>query len=276
MSLFGVTKGILVQQVNCQNQMYAGLAKAIYEQYPQVKEDYTKSFETNTSKRLFGSFRLIDIDENLKVANLYTQFDFANPNIPETMGKVYTDRYLLVEAIKSLAVQNPDSIIYVPYNIGCGLGGEKWEDIIEKIDEIGLDNIQILYTMSQNSESTDLAKRLAIDNFFDKILRDLNDNSYQYFKTSLKNYNYLIARDPNSNVEYIVYNDYIRFTLNLTYNDIEILFEYSFSERINNRIKESCSSIINYKSIILTMIEEISEFLKEHEKEELKTALLGG
>lgn len=35
--MFGVTKGILVQQVNCKNDMDAGLAKAIYEQCPQVK-----------------------------------------------------------------------------------------------------------------------------------------------------------------------------------------------------------------------------------------------
>ena len=35
-------KGILLQQVNCQNAMGSGVAKAIYTRWPIVKEEYHK------------------------------------------------------------------------------------------------------------------------------------------------------------------------------------------------------------------------------------------
>lgn len=267
MELFGITKGILVQQVNCQNQMYAGLAKAIYEQYPQVKEDYTKSFEERTGKQLYGTYRLIDIDDNLKVANLYTQYDYADPSKPETMGKVYTDRYSLVQAIKELAVANLDRIIYVPFNIGCGLGGEVWEDIVEKIDECNLANIQILNTMSKVSSPIDLAHYISIQNFFTNINEEKRG---QFFIVSQHN--------DEDNIGIEVFNSNMTFHISVCYNTdthtIWVIYKYEFSEKNSDQMVKATQSIIEYKSIILQMTSRLSDFLSEPEISELKLFLL--
>ena len=267
MELFGITKGILVQQVNCQNQMYAGLAKAIYEQYPQVKEDYTKSFEKRTGKQLFGTYRLIDIDDNLKVANLYTQYDFANPDKPETMGKVYTDRYSLIQTIKELAIAYADYIIYVPFNIGCGLGGEVWEDIVEKIDECNLSNVQILDTMSKVPSPTDLARHISVQNYFTKINKEQRG---QFFIVTQHN------DDDNIGIE--VFNFDNSFHISVCYNTdthvIWAIYKYEFSEKNSDHLVKATQSIVEYKSIILQMTSKLSEFLSEQEISELKLYLL--
>lgn len=35
-----ITHGVIMHQVNCQNKMGAGVAKALYNTYPQVKTEY--------------------------------------------------------------------------------------------------------------------------------------------------------------------------------------------------------------------------------------------
>lgn len=50
-SVLDVTDGIICHQVNCQNVMGAGIARAIYEKYPKVKELYHKRCETYSTQK---------------------------------------------------------------------------------------------------------------------------------------------------------------------------------------------------------------------------------
>lgn len=43
-------KGILIQQVNCQNAMGSGVAKAIYQKLPQVKTDTINLLKIKSQK----------------------------------------------------------------------------------------------------------------------------------------------------------------------------------------------------------------------------------
>lgn len=141
--LFGIKEGIICQQVNCKNAMGAGLAKAIYEKYPIVKTSYHKSFEKNL--KLFGKYQVIPLTDTLSVANIYSQDGYEN-GIKN--GIVYTDRDKLVNAIQSLISRYPERMIYVPKNIGCGLGGEKWGNIYPMLTELDCDRLRILDTMT--------------------------------------------------------------------------------------------------------------------------------
>lgn len=38
--LLNITSGVIAHQVNCQNKMGAGVAKALYQRYPAVKSSY--------------------------------------------------------------------------------------------------------------------------------------------------------------------------------------------------------------------------------------------
>ena len=140
--LFGIKSGILCQQVNCQNKMGAGLAKAIMEQYPAVAREYHKAFLQYSKEELFGKVQIVPVEKSLYVANLFTQFDYGNP---KKSGKIYTDEDKLIEAIckvlraaknfqpKDTAGRFP---VFVPYEIGCGYGGGNWNSIWNRLTHL--------------------------------------------------------------------------------------------------------------------------------------------
>lgn len=131
--LFGIKEGIICQQVNCKGVMGAGLAKAISDKFPIVKEKYLENYKKNKGMQL-GSFQIIDVvvtsSDFLAVCNLYTQDNYGNSNITK---KCYTDKELLINAIECVCSSNQNTKVYIPIKIGCGLAGGNWEEIKEEI-----------------------------------------------------------------------------------------------------------------------------------------------
>ena len=142
-TLFGITKGIICQQVNCQNAMGAGLAKAIYEQYPIVKEKYHEAFNHSSKSGMFGRYQVIEIAPELFVANIFSQYKYGNAI---KNGLVYTDQGKLIAALSSISQKYPLQNIYIPEKIGCGLAGGNWKLIKEQIDELKATNLYYLNT----------------------------------------------------------------------------------------------------------------------------------
>ena len=122
-------KGILLQQVNCQNAMGSGVAKAIYLKWPQVKEEYHKFAQNKKPEELLGEIQEIKINEDLLVINLFTQLTYGRA------GK-HTNEDLLIRNIKEIANKYNDKMIVIPYLIGCGLGGGNWDYIFKNIKNI--------------------------------------------------------------------------------------------------------------------------------------------
>ena len=122
-------KGILLQQVNCQNAMGSGVAKAIYLKWPQVKEEYHKFAQNKKPEDLLGEIQEIKINEDLLVINSFTQLTYGRT------GK-HTNEDLLIRNIKEIANKYNDKMIVIPYLIGCGLGGGNWDYIFENIKNI--------------------------------------------------------------------------------------------------------------------------------------------
>lgn len=131
--LFGIKEGIICQQVNCKGVMGAGLAKAISDKFPIVKEKYLENYKKNKGMQL-GSFQIIDVvvtsSDFLAVCNLYTQDNYGNSSITK---KCYTDKELLINTIECVCSSNPNTKVYIPIKIGCGLAGGNWEEIKEGI-----------------------------------------------------------------------------------------------------------------------------------------------
>ena len=166
-SLFGITKGILCQQCNCKGKYGAGISGAISSVYPEVyfsfKKDYEKYGKANT---LFGTTTIVKCTDDLYVANIYSQYNYGRSG-------VYTDIPRLVIAISQIALQNPNTNIYVPHNynpisgkhtgIGAGLGGAVWP-IIENylqtcINHSNIHNVYLYDTINQKID-----RRLIPDN----------------------------------------------------------------------------------------------------------------
>ena len=123
---------LIAHGVNCQGVMGSGVAKALYEKYPEVKENYLsfcKLFKKPNA--MLGSVHLVHIPrayDQIVVANCFTQQNYGYD------GQIYLNYDALQECISELylyAINNDIKEIAIP-KIGCGLAGGDWE-LVKKI-----------------------------------------------------------------------------------------------------------------------------------------------
>lgn len=114
-----VTKGIIAHGVNCKGVMGAGVASAIRDRWPAVYYCYERN--TRLGDQLLGSCHIIRVDEDLWVANCYSQLSYGGDGA----------RYASVDALKrSLEFVFSHATatgleIHAP-RMGAGLGGLDW------------------------------------------------------------------------------------------------------------------------------------------------------
>lgn len=154
-----VDKGVIVHSVNCIGAV-GGLAGAIARKWPRNAEEYrTHVKRQKLPIMLLGSIFEVNVAHNVIVANLFGQNDvgtkerqteysalitgfkniasmafFGNDKIPDYSNHEYYE--------SRIALQD----IYIPYKIGCGLGGADWsivEEIIHKIFEKSFNDVYI-------------------------------------------------------------------------------------------------------------------------------------
>lgn len=132
--------GILCHQVNCMGRMGSGIAKAIKEKWPVVYKEYMeycspRLIDPNFQKTMLGHMQMVSVGPGLVVCNMFGQFGFGQARIQ------YTNYDAVALAFEDLAnviadAADPNAYkIYVPYKMGCGLGGGDWTEyqaIIEK------------------------------------------------------------------------------------------------------------------------------------------------
>lgn len=139
-------KGIIIHGVNCQKKIGSGIAKALYEKWPVIKDTY---LSVPFKQMQLGLIQISSLERNLYVANCWTQNFFGRD------GK----RYASISAIRKCLAQvlvwcNINSVnkIYSP-KIGCGLGGLDWELDVEstfkEIQETQTQTVQItIYSLN--------------------------------------------------------------------------------------------------------------------------------
>lgn len=143
--LLQAKEDIIGHQVNCMGVMGAGLALQIKRKYPKVfkvyKELVTEAENANSVRFLLGKSLVVE-SEGKYIANLFGQY---------TYGKIgqYTLMNALENALKNLksfALQH-DLTVALPYNIGAGLAGGDWDEILALIERVfeGNEDILTLY-----------------------------------------------------------------------------------------------------------------------------------
>lgn len=123
------SKGIIVHGCNARGSMGAGVAQAICEKYPIVKQEYQSLHRKSGLK--MGSVQYVQIRPHLVVANAITQLTFGrNRDILyadyDAIRKCFAD-------INLYAKQFNHPISY-PL-IGCGLANGKWSVVSEIIKD---------------------------------------------------------------------------------------------------------------------------------------------
>lgn len=133
-----VSSGLLLHGTNCSGGFGAGVAGVIGRKWPIVREAF---YAHTPGEHLLGAFMPVIIDENLTIANCYTQLRYGND------GKRYASLNAISEALSvayTYADDNRISKISMPM-IGSGLGGLSWEHevapIVEKLAS-AFDHIQ--------------------------------------------------------------------------------------------------------------------------------------
>jgi O-acetyl-ADP-ribose deacetylase (regulator of RNase III) len=112
----------IIHQANCFHTMGSGIAKGVREQFP---EAYAADKKTKYgSQEKLGTFSVAQVNGGYKfVYNIYGQWKFG--------GRIRNTSYDALEtglrAIVDHAFDNNLTMLGLPYNIGCGLGGGNWE-----------------------------------------------------------------------------------------------------------------------------------------------------
>ena len=154
-----VNKGVIVHSVNCIGAV-GGLAGAIARKWPKNADEYRAHVRNQKLPIiLLGSVFEVNVAHNVIVANLFGQNNVGS-NQRQTEYSALTAGF---KRIANTTFYGNDKIpdysnheyylskltlndIYIPYKIGCGLGGADWnivEEIINKIFDSSHFNVYI-------------------------------------------------------------------------------------------------------------------------------------
>lgn len=144
--LFDYAKdGYIVHQVNCQNSMGSGFAKAFFTKYPIIKERYHEECDIFKimRKSIIGHLQFVRLTEDLYGVNSFTQEFYGNA---AKTGHNYTDEDALIENIGKVLEKAKDENkkVYIPEKIGCALAGGNWEKVLSGIEQFDTSNLVIV------------------------------------------------------------------------------------------------------------------------------------
>lgn len=124
---------LIVQQVNCQGVMGAGLAKQIVDKYPIVLDQFNKFNSQVPNYQRLGNILITPIGKK-SIVNFFSQFEYGRDK-----KIVYTNYYAFKDCLNKLNEFLYNSKLNLniafPYKIGCGLGNGNWDTIFTMIEE---------------------------------------------------------------------------------------------------------------------------------------------
>lgn len=126
-----VEDGIIVHGCNCSGGFGSGIAGALKKKWPELATAFK---DNGTGRGLLGTVLLVHVDENVQVANCYTQ-QYYGPG-----DRRYADPAAIRQCLEHvLAYADTDHKDLYVAKIGCGLGGLSWEhevfDIYKEVFE---------------------------------------------------------------------------------------------------------------------------------------------
>jgi O-acetyl-ADP-ribose deacetylase (regulator of RNase III) len=139
-NILDVDKGVIVQSCNCLGIWGGGLALQMKNKYyssykshlikiESISKKYKEKYGCFETYFLLGEVDFFKVSDNLTIANLFGQDDINKQNkMKKTCYKA------LIDGFKKIKIFADGEKIYIPYGLGCGLGGGDWE-IVENIVE---------------------------------------------------------------------------------------------------------------------------------------------
>lgn len=125
-NILTVTSGVICHQVNLRGVMGGGLALQVRDKWPELFGAYKSECENGVHG--LGSVSFVEVSDGLFVANLFAQSNFGRD------GR-YTDYKALRECLTRVSEFGVRPV-YLPFGIGCGLGGGDWNVVYGIIEEV--------------------------------------------------------------------------------------------------------------------------------------------
>jgi len=127
--------------VNCQGVMGAGVARALFEKWPEVRREYLKFFNRSMRLVVYGQEELLGCVNEVKcgdkiVLNCFTQ----NHYMPR--GPLHLDYDALKKCFEHIVKLKIDKLA-IP-KIGCGLAGGNWKKVKKIINEVTGDKLEVI------------------------------------------------------------------------------------------------------------------------------------
>lgn len=124
---------VIAHGVNCQNKMGSGVAKALYQKWPQVKESYHSLSEQRTDLKPEDKLGIMQpaYCRDKTILNCFTQLNYGYD------GQLYVNYDAVRKCMKQALEFCMDRNIYeiaLP-KIGCGLAGGDWKIVRAILEE---------------------------------------------------------------------------------------------------------------------------------------------
>ena len=137
--------GYIIHQVNCQNDMASGFAKAFFTKFPKIKTEYHKECQKfiNENKPIINHLQYVQLTDDLIGVNSFTQEYYGNA---AKTGRNYTDEEALINNIGKVLdrANSEDKKVYIPEKIGCALAGGNWDNVLSGIGQFDTSNLTIV------------------------------------------------------------------------------------------------------------------------------------
>lgn len=132
-NLLDINCGIIMHQCNCQGAYGAGIAKQIAERWPDAKTAYYKHLKDCKTHNVnpLGTVNCVAVSDKLYVANLLSQDHYGNAARTRIC---YTDYAALNNALQQLTAAYPDTPLYAPWHMACGLAGGDWSRVSQILE----------------------------------------------------------------------------------------------------------------------------------------------
>lgn len=147
-NLFSAPSGLICHQVNCKGVMGRGVAVTFKQMFPESYDHYFYCCQTMEPYDLLGHIAIKKEKDYITVC-MFAQEGFSrNPNICNTEYWAFRE-YCSHIADYLYIHKATDTIINMPYGIGCGLGGGDWQHIYSIIEEELADFHVILWKLEE-------------------------------------------------------------------------------------------------------------------------------
>jgi hypothetical protein len=120
---------LIVHCCNSLGVMGAGVARALFMKWPQVRTQYLDAFELDKKCKL-GEFHRVHIKDSLNVINMIGQEGiYHKDGIPPVRYEAFESTFHNLSQAFILPLNNHQGCIHVPYLMGCDLAGGEWDKV---------------------------------------------------------------------------------------------------------------------------------------------------